>query len=1046
MEPLLTTNVQAALSHALPFRLLFEEHRRRREPDLLANATTVFAAMTQPPAGADTAAQILQAVETQEACYAALEEATAAIAAGTSMHPLDTLVANCQAADAPLKSILHKMEASAVCLSGGGIRSATISLGVLQGLARFSRPGGKTTPGSLMSKLDYLSTVSGGGYMGSWLMSWIYRQMKSSGSPSSYNDVLEGLAGDAPVTAGDPEPQPVRHLRSYTSFLAPELGLTLDAFTLAAIILRNILVNWVMLIPVLLALIAALVCVGFAVAGAHNAMINASKTFGTGLAVMGGVLVVVPFLLAAWAAGKALPSHSAGEKQERPSGTGWVRTFQIAVTAGCWLLSILSGYVKFGKLHGVFLFAVLTAIALPGFGLLGWTICSSYNKREHDKGESWYLANAFRATAKAAPPAKATAKAASVTRRRPFAAVMAVVATLSISALTGGLLTWLESSVASYLDGPGIAAWMKPPGLPLTDQPLFVLFALPMVTAIVTTTTLLFCALLGVFEVEDDREWWVRNGGWLLGFNLAWMAALGVALYGSTLAHALWVGLSGVVVGTAGSYLGYSGATVAAARPVKTSQLGSAGSFLMKHSLVLPVVGGVAILLILLGMVGLEEGLRKSISGVLFEHASRLSRNHLGMYSAGILLAVAGTLAFLINWAININLFSLHGMYRMRLMRAFLGASNVFRHPDPFTKFDWRDTPLEADMPCCAGVPMHLLNATLNLTGTKNPAWRQRKAEGFSFSPVACGGWRVGYVPTPTYGGTKGLSLATAMAISGAAANPNMGYQSSPVLSLLMTFFNLRLGCWLPNPARPTPHGLRVGKTGKEYFRMGESGDAFFSKSGPSFALWPLFAEALGLTDDTYRWVELTDGGHFEDLAIYEMVLRRVKNIVIVDAGCDPKFGFEDLGNAIRKIQIDLGVPIVFSKDLKMSQGPKVSNSYCVVAKIQYQCADINMPGCTGEQVDGRLVYIKAGLTGEEPADILQYARTHESFPHETTADQFFNESQFESYRHLGSWVVDCITSGNLPTDQPPLVAAPTMERFCDLAQTYWNDRPKPSA
>jgi hypothetical protein len=271
----------------------------------------------------------------------------------------------------------------------------------------------------------------------------------------------------------------------------------------------------------------------------------------------------------------------------------------------------------------------------------------------------------------------------------------------------------------------------------------------------------------------------------------------------------------------------------------------------------------------------------------------------------------------------------------------------------------------------------------------------------------------MGYVPTPLYAGSRGkgyrqrgITLATAMAISGAAANPNMGYQSSPVLSLLMTFFNLRLGCWLPNPARPTP---RIP-------HMGAVGEAFFEKPGPSFALRPLIAEALELTDDTYRWVELTDGGHFEDLALYEMAMRRVKHIVLVDGGADPTFGFEDLGNAVRKIRIDLGIPIEFSAKLMMKKGTKDTNHYCAIAAIRYSCVDAP-PAATEEEneanqrlYDGTLVYIKACLNGDEPADILQYARTHSSFPHETTGDQFFTESQFESYRQLGSFAIESIT------------------------------------
>jgi hypothetical protein len=368
--------------------------------------------------------------------------------------------------------------------------------------------------------------------------------------------------------------------------------------------------------------------------------------------------------------------------------------------------------------------------------------------------------------------------------------------------------------------------------------------------------------------------------------------------------------------------------------------------------------------------------------------------------------------AVLVNCAININIFSLHGMYRMRLMRAFLGASNGFRQPNPFTKFDPNDTPHEADLPSAPGVPLHVINTTLNLVGTRNTAWLQRKAECFTFSPIHCGCWRVGYVPANIYGGSRGVSLATAMSISGAA-----------LLALLMTFFTLRLGFWLPNPSRPH----------SSLGRLAAQGATFFSKPGPSFALQPMIEEALGLTNDTFRWVELTDGGHFENLGLYEMVMRRCKRIIVIDAGADPKCQFEDLGNALRKIYIDFGVPIEFPEDLKMKPGMNPQNSHCAIGKIRYSCVDSAEHGRHPDSLDGELIYVKAGLNGGEPVDILQYAKTHPTFPHEGTANQFYNESQFESYRHLGSWIVDEI--GGKVSGHPTR----SIEEFGRAAGRYWS-------
>jgi hypothetical protein len=211
-----------------------------------------------------------------------------------------------------------------------------------------------------------------------------------------------------------------------------------------------------------------------------------------------------------------------------------------------------------------------------------------------------------------------------------------------------------------------------------------------------------------------------------------------------------------------------------------------------------------------------------------------------------------------------------------------------------------------------------------------------------------------------------------------------MGYYSSPSISLLLAFFNVRLGWWLGNP--------------------GPQGEDSYTKQGPDFAIKPLIDEAFGLTTDDKRYVYLSDGGHFEDLGLYEMVRRRCRFIVVVDAGEDANFAFEDLGNAIRKIDIDLGIRIHFTglRDL-INRPPRAPVGqqqpqlpYYATGVIDYKAAD-------GDGTcNGTILYIKPALHWTEPAGIASYARAHETFPHETTTDQWFTESQFESYRSLG--------------------------------------------
>jgi hypothetical protein len=261
----------------------------------------------------------------------------------------------------------------------------------------------------------------------------------------------------------------------------------------------------------------------------------------------------------------------------------------------------------------------------------------------------------------------------------------------------------------------------------------------------------------------------------------------------------------------------------------------------------------------------------------------------------------------------------------------------------------------------------------------ENLAWQERKASSFTVSPLAVGNPALGYRQAKKYGNQ--ISLGTAMAISGAAASPNMGYHSSSPVALLMTLFNVRLGWWLGNPAHRA-----------------------WNLSGPRQAFLPFIFELFGLTDDQRRFVYLSDGGHFENLGIYEMLQRRCRTIVAVDAACDPELEFGDLGNAIRKARIDFGVEISFPQPpspnrkptrLGLINRPKrpALSPYCAIGRIRY-------PEIPDEE--GTLIYIKAAIHGDEPEDILTYATASKAFPHESTMDQFFTESQFESYRRLG--------------------------------------------
>src|SRR5208337_133264 len=258
------------------------------------------------------------------------------------------------------------------------------------------------------------------------------------------------------------------------------------------------------------------------------------------------------------------------------------------------------------------------------------------------------------------------------------------------------------------------------------------------------------------------------------------------------------------------------------------------------------------------------------------------------------------------------------------------------RNPDRFTGFDDSDNihvqklwPPQAtsDGQNTFGL-FHVLNISLNVVEAKRLAWQERKAEPFTVSPRHCGSALKGFRPSCEYAGKKagGITLGTAMAISGAAVSPNMGYYSSPSISLLLAFFNVRLGWWLGNP--------------------GWEGNVSYATEGPDFAIRPLLEEAFGLTTDDKRYVYLSDGGHFENLGLYEMVRRRCNTIIVSDAASDPRYAFSDLGNAIQKIRVDMGIEITFdhldigkfSPDTARSAG-KVPSTWAI-GTINYKEVD----------------------------------------------------------------------------------------------------------
>jgi len=327
----------------------------------------------------------------------------------------------------------------------------------------------------------------------------------------------------------------------------------------------------------------------------------------------------------------------------------------------------------------------------------------------------------------------------------------------------------------------------------------------------------------------------------------------------------------------------------------------------------------------------------------------------------------------------NINHVSMHRFYRNRLMEAYMpeveGLSGATR--------------IKADQCALHGIPQteapyHLINANVQLTGSPTAKYRARAGDNFVFSPLFCGATSTGFMETGRYLGGK-MNLATAFAISGAAVDPNTYLTRSRPLTFLMTLLNLRLGYWANNPYYPRLAAGLLGTPG--YY-------------------WYIFKELFSGLDERNRHIHLSDGGHFENLALYELVRRRCRVIIVSDAGADPQRTFADLGRAIELVRLDFGVKIEIDVDhLRPRGADAISAKPFVTGAIVY-------PAETGQSNPGKgtLIYVKTSMIEGLSADIYAYRSQDPSFPNDTTADQFFDEAQFEAYRELGYQIGDALS------------------------------------
>lgn len=435
---------------------------------------------------------------------------------------------------------------------------------------------------------------------------------------------------------------------------------------------------------------------------------------------------------------------------------------------------------------------------------------------------------------------------------------------------------------------------------------------------------------------------------------------------------------------------------------VVSAGLGATGGLLARMLRVIPeslarrmlmaALPPLALLLLLIGL------------GVLAHAVARLV---VGNWTYVVAL-VGFTLAYCI-WT-NINLTGLHRFYRDRLMESFMPDLRAIAS-------DGQAAHSSADGCDLASVcgedddgPFQLINTHVILLGAGKARQRSRGGDSFVLSPLFSGSEATGFIKTedwmpgpaslPFARRHGPLALPTAMAISGAALNPRAGGDGKGLtkggaVSALLNLLNLRLGYWVPSPSKAT--GRVVGAS---------------YRAPPNFIYPGLVQGMFGFRHhEQANWLELSDGGHFENTGIYELVRRRVRTIIFADGSTDPEIALASFANALEKIYVDFSVRVTFDEgddftNLLKGTAEKATSILAErlsLSKAGFAVGTIHYPpsGNRG-RCKGRFFYVKSTLIEKLPVALYSYRASNPLFPSESLADQFFSEQQFEAYRALG--------------------------------------------
>ncbi len=947
-----------------------------------------------------------------------------------------------------------------LCLSGGGIRSATFCLGILQTLAERD----------LLRRFDYLSSVSGGGYIHQWLAAWIHREPRGLASVQLKMMPLPSSGSLARA------PEQINWLRRYSSYLTPQRGLfTADTWTVGAIWFRNTFLNQIILFSffaVVLVFVRAVMHPFTMAAGPNDAeVLTVAALVNDGWQWVFGVAALICVV---WAfRGVAVFAKALASQTKEPEGGG--QPPEGAIDDG----TVIAMLVVPG-----FLLSFLVALAAAGVfrvhdlaahTLAGWhRTYTSYAGGVHLLLLVWaaYVAALLVAVTvggRAMETSLRMRRAGHLGMRRLGFAVAILFCTLLpmgvvIVGATHGFRGASVGQAAEHLSRDLNRLLSQTPQLPAAVKGVAVKASAPRVSihrispgaVLALLFPLLFfgaqfmairlnLGLLGRAYEESRREWLARYGAWAAILSFLWLALGSVTLIGPAIYYWFFDFTLTREFVSAGVVTLIHAVTVYAGSSSKTSGVPDPRKFF--GYTMLDLVGIIGAPIAILSLLIVTSGWVDIVTDSSYHQVERLlggtqgaaavvsghwagSLLHYGLAVSGPVIAfvVYSSLLLLFGWRVDVNEFSLHPFYRDRLARCYNGASNGARVPDPFTGFDdhmevsYNSIALAELLPARFGGqpngeqppydgPMPIFCSTVNLTFGEDLAFQDRKGTSFAFTPLYSG-YHVSWTAeresgsTTTYNGfVRTEDYAYRQESLGLVSTAGSGIP-------LMTVAAISGAALSPNQgysSQPTLAflmtlfnarlGWWIANPRKPWIWPNE-----LDQPTPRFGLRYLLAELFGYSNDTSNYVSLADGGRFDNMGLYELVRRRCTRIVICDGEQDDETTFEGLGLAVAKARIDFGVEIDFVPGQMEALAPDPetgrSQRHFALGRIKYPAppgGDADDPKYVGE-----IVYLKTAYVGDEPVDLLHYKREHPDFPQEKTLNQWFTEPQFESYRRLG--------------------------------------------